>query len=196
MDTIYPDLKDRADQVFATLVGRLTCEEVDKAGYEIKEFPDKIKSVMACYVESKEYVKSPIEKICAALLSCLKTDYGTYASHQPVISEKPGPTAAFYCQPRITVGDRTYTVDFLVRCHAGAEVFREIVIECDGHDFHERTKDQAKKDRSRDRALTNAGFTVLRFTGSELYREPYQCLEELESAITKAIDEAVQELLR
>ena len=53
-----------------------------------------------------------------------------------------------------------------------------VVVECDGHDFHERTKEQAAKDRSRDRRLQDAGYRIYRFTGSEIYREPMNCASE------------------
>ena len=33
-------------------------------------------------------------------------------------------------------------------------------MECDGHDFHERTKEQASSDKKRDRSLQAAGFLV------------------------------------
>lgn len=46
------------------------------------------------------------------------------------------------------------------------------IIECDGHDFHERTKEQAARDRDRDRPVQEMGWRIMRFTGSELYREP------------------------
>ena len=47
----------------------------------------------------------------------------------------------------------------------------KLVAEVDGHDFHERTKEQAQRDKSRDRDLQAAGFTVFRFTGREVFRE-------------------------
>ena len=37
---------------------------------------------------------------------------------------------------------------------------RQVVVECDGHDFHERTKEQAANDRERDRGLQGLGFSV------------------------------------
>ncbi|AHX12918.1 hypothetical protein CH75_06350 [Dyella jiangningensis] len=54
-----------------------------------------------------------------------------------------------------------------------------IVIECDGHDYHERTKEQAAHDRKRDRAMTVSGITVLRYTGSEIWRNPFACAEQV-----------------
>lgn len=58
-----------------------------------------------------------------------------------------------------------------------------IIVECDGHDFHERTKEQAQRDRSRDRILTAKGWRVLRFTGSELYRNAEACVAEIAQII-------------
>jgi hypothetical protein len=49
---------------------------------------------------------------------------------------------------------------------------RRLVIECDGHDFHEKTREQATKDKSRDRDLLNLGYPVMRFTGSEIVSAP------------------------
>jgi very-short-patch-repair endonuclease len=55
-----------------------------------------------------------------------------------------------------------------------------VLVECDGHDFHEKTKEQAARDKERDRYLQECGFYVLRFTGSELYRDPPGCAEQVD----------------
>lgn len=69
---------------------------------------------------------------------------------------------------------RNYRADFFVQYwQYGVEVCA--AIECDGHDFHERTKEQAKHDRKRDREFQALGITVLRFTGSEIYNDPLEC---------------------
>lgn len=54
-----------------------------------------------------------------------------------------------------------------------------ICVECDGHDFHERTKEQAARDKSRDRELTMAGWQVLRFTGSEIWKDAATCARQV-----------------
>lgn len=66
-------------------------------------------------------------------------------------------------------------VDFLLFAKDG----RRLVIECDGHEFHERTKEQAARDRSRDRMLLAHGCPVVRFTGSEIYRDVQGCVYEV-----------------
>lgn len=64
-------------------------------------------------------------------------------------------------------------------CEQGDPRWRKLVVECDGHDFHERTKEQAKHDRSRDRDLVQRGYDVFRFTGSELWRDPLGCADQV-----------------
>ena len=55
-----------------------------------------------------------------------------------------------------------------------------MVVEVDGHDFHNRTKHQASYDRKRDRDLTLDGYSVIRFTGSDVYNSPAQCAEDID----------------
>ena len=66
-----------------------------------------------------------------------------------------------------------YRADFVL---SGAAC--PVVVECDGHDFHERTKEQAASDKRRDRYMTEAGYKVLRFTGSEVYANPFVCAQQ------------------
>ena len=56
---------------------------------------------------------------------------------------------------------------------------RWIIVECDGHDFHERTKEQARRDKKRDRYMAAAGAVVLRFTGSEIWADAEACVDEV-----------------
>lgn len=71
-----------------------------------------------------------------------------------------------------------YRVDFLVSSYP-YDPRVAVVVECDGHDFHERTKQQAARDRSRDRAIQSLGLKVFRFTGSEVYRDAFLCAREV-----------------
>lgn len=69
------------------------------------------------------------------------------------------------------VGVGNYTADFIVNgkwngCAVSA------AIECDGHEFHERTKRQATHDKLRDRYFQTRGLLVLRYTGSEIWAAP------------------------
>jgi len=46
------------------------------------------------------------------------------------------------------------------------------VVECNGHEFHEKSKSQAARDKARDRALVSHGFRVFRLSGSEIWNHP------------------------
>lgn len=61
----------------------------------------------------------------------------------------------------------------------GEEGWRKLIVECDGHDFHERDKKQAKRDRSRDRWAADNGYDVYRFTGSEIHNNPMKCADQV-----------------
>lgn len=79
-----------------------------------------------------------------------------------------------------------YRADFLVSAKfMGRSDISRIVVECDGHDFHERTKEQASRDKRRDREMTSAGFLVLRFTGSDIHRDAIGCAHEVSKLLRK-----------
>lgn len=63
-----------------------------------------------------------------------------------------------------------YRVDFMVAGNIG-EIFSTLVIEIDGHEWHEKTKDQVAKDKKRERKILLSPYTcpIMRFTGSEIY---------------------------
>lgn len=85
-----------------------------------------------------------------------------------------------------------YVVDFLVEAALG--IF--VIVECDGHDFHDRTKEQAARDRSRDRfLLAAAGTSTVRFTGSEIWRDAELCAAEVEKIIDTLYQEKEQAVL-
>lgn len=100
-------------------------------------------------------------------------------------------------QHEIKIEDKTYRVDFFAQClFRGIE--KNFVIECDGHEFHEKTKEQARRDKERERSLLNEGYTVIRFTGSEIWEKPSRCVGEAMKIINKSIglDDYYHELVQ
>lgn len=63
-----------------------------------------------------------------------------------------------------------YRVDFLLKD-------ARLIVELDGHDFHS-TKEQLENDAVRQRYLTRAGYSVIRFTGREIVRGAKRCVAE------------------
>lgn len=81
-----------------------------------------------------------------------------------------------------------YRADFLIDCQFGRLV-KQFVVECDGHDYHERTKEQAARDRNRDREMTAAGITVIRFTGSEIWKDAASCSYQVFDIIDSTLNQ-------
>lgn len=134
---------------------------------------------------------SPIER---ALLAAMLTDNSCFRvldpSGQRVLLEYFDDPIIDIIQPQAMIGQ--FRVDFLIRRGSmidGSVFPGAVVVECDGHDFHERTKEQAKRDRSRDRALQQLGFTVFRFTGSEIWANPHACVAEVRKFL-RALEKA------
>jgi hypothetical protein len=83
---------------------------------------------------------------------------------------------------------KNYRVDLLIEVVEELSLEAEkpilsLVVELDGHDFHERTKEQAQRDKERDRNMTRAGYKIMRFTGSEIYMSVKSQLEETNEEI-------------
>lgn len=107
------------------------------------------------------------------------------------------PFAGLHLWPQTTIA--AYRVDFfIIAAFTYAQTSApdrlgqvRVVVECDGHDFHERTKEQAERDKRRDRELTAMGLTVLRFTGREIWRSPVDCAAGVLEIIERALDRQI-----
>ena len=66
-----------------------------------------------------------------------------------------------------------YRLDFAI-----FENGKKIDIECDGKAYHSTSK-QKSHDRSRTRSLNNAGWGVIRFSGSQIHWNADKCVERL-----------------
>lgn len=62
----------------------------------------------------------------------------------------------------------------------------KLAIECDGHEFHEKTKEQVEYRNERDLELKKHGIDVLHFSGSQIYNNPFKCaLQIVELIVSK-----------
>lgn len=94
------------------------------------------------------------------------------------------PAGAVVIQPQFKVGG--YFADFIL---AIGKLRRGILIECDGHEWHEKSKEQVIADNKRNRAFRMHGFELLRFSGSEIYNDLAGCLRDVRDLILKIADE-------
>lgn len=61
----------------------------------------------------------------------------------------------------------------------------KVAVELDGHMSHS-SRENRTKDAARDRELTSDGWTVVRFTGTEIHRDVMGCAADLEFIIKRA----------
>lgn len=78
-----------------------------------------------------------------------------------------------------------YFVDF---AFLSFEDDRPICVELDGHEFHEKNKTQVSNDKKREREIALSGWTVLRFSGSEIQKSAKNCIDEFISPPRSAAD--------
>lgn len=173
------------------MVGKM----IDESGLIASILSDYEKSVMADAADLIERVtarcESPIERVMvAALIAASDIYYPGLEWHDVAFDEERLACCArgVWVQAPI-VGD--YRADvcmvFLVK-----KKFLIFVIECDGHDFHERTKEQAARDRKRDRDMLAKGAIVIRFTGSEIWASPTECAERALDIVSLEIERRAQ----
>jgi hypothetical protein len=90
-------------------------------------------------------------------------------------------------QPQVNQYRPDFVVWRTIADPTGGEPIRsgQAAVECDGHDFHERTREQAEHDKKRDRLLQKWGLNVLRFTGSRLWNNAAGCAKEVDEFLSE-----------
>lgn len=113
-------------------------------------------------------INSPIEKLYYVALIILlnKKDIFLYVDFQS----------------EIQCNDKTYYADFTI-CYDEKlnDMLKEnfnLIIECDGYNFHQKTKEQVDYDNKREYDLKMQGYEILRFSGRQIYNNPMECAEE------------------
>ena len=124
---------------------------------------------------------SPIEQILY-ITFCICDFYITNRLMSPII--KP--------QSHIEINGSTYIADFCIyEIDTSPEIFKPlkkpIIIECDGYDYHSN-KQQVEYDYKRENDLKANGFDVIRFTGSQIYKDPFGCVEYVYDYIFKNLE--------
>ena len=82
-------------------------------------------------------------------------------------------------QKKIQCEKNTYRVDFFIPVIYKNQENKCFIIECDGHDFHQKTKEQVERDNTRTRELQRAGYEIIRFSGTEIWHRPHKCAQEV-----------------
>lgn len=154
--------------------------------------PDRLKEDMRQFTDSmvdmmmlSPKLESPIENLLFAAVATRVASGMTMLRYIDIGTDAEPPVDlnddCLRLVPQIDVyyGVVSWRADFVFDVCADSGIWRRLIVECDGHEFHERTKKQAARDRSRDRAVQAAGQRIMRFTGSELWRDPMGCAAQI-----------------
>jgi very-short-patch-repair endonuclease len=125
-------------------------------------------------------MESPIEKLLwIAVHVVCKVNY-LDINGDPISADGQAYGVHFFPQLKLD----KYRADFSAYYHEHGKKNPNWIIECDGHDFHERTKQERQYEKQRDRFFTVRGYKILRFTGSEIVRDPCDVAAEVLRAVT------------
>lgn len=121
---------------------------------------------------------SPIEKdMGQAIICCAALNGGVL----PKVVRPDAPLTGnvpLIVAPQRWIGE--YRADFALIHNPTS---RRLVVECDGHEFHEKAS-QRDRDKARDRYFLTRGWPVMRFTGSEIHRQLDLCLADVVAYLT------------
>lgn len=111
--------------------------------------------------------ESPLER--SLLLELRKAEI------QPILQRRFNKDGSYYDFPEKIDFDTILTIpDFFIEANHS-----KICVFADGHTYHERTENQALRDRNIDRELQKLGFKVLRYTGKEIRNDCTQVVENI-----------------
>lgn len=139
---------------------------------------------IAKYHGAKDLCQSPIERMMLGGLIATPFGYGIGENIIIPAAEIESADAASpvnnYIVPQMQIPQFRYRTDFFVSLATNGYRRLGMFIECDGHDWHEKNKEQAARDRKRDRDLQSLGVNVLRFTGSEIFSNFDECMNQID----------------
>jgi very-short-patch-repair endonuclease len=140
-------------------------------------------------------LQSPIEDmfwvaaklICEAHYNDVNPDF--IENLDKSITEQTG----IYIWPQYKVGK--YKVDFLVYQNGiGPEdILSPVIVELDGHQFHDKDKHQRSYEKARDRYFVKQGYKVVHYTGSDVVKDPFKVAHEVLSMVGCYVGSGVDE---
>lgn len=131
----------------------------------------------ACHSPIEDMFFVAVRAICAAEDVEINPDPGWVGSGKMQAGK------GLFVRTQAEVGK--YRVDFLLTQNrlAPDTSCPPIVVELDGHDFHDKDKNQRRYEKARDRFLAKERLVVLHFTGSEVVADPFKVAHEVLSML-------------
>lgn len=107
----------------------------------------------------------------------------------------------FRPQEEVIINNKKYIIDFILDCsrkciNSDEYLYPEVhdlkyAIELDGFEYHS-SKQQVNHDYEREQDLLAAGYKVIRFTGSQIYKDPFKCIDNFFKIVKKDVDDRLR----
>lgn len=158
--SMYECLPDKAKTMFFAILYKLSIEGNSK----IIDFGK-------YWMEEYTQCNSPIEKIFMLAFTIIKIMR---------FDELPSDIFDVFTFPQLDIetNNHKYYVDFYIMLSFEDKEIG-VVVECDGHEFHQKTKEQVTHDNEREYEIKKAGYDVLRFSGSQIFNNPFKCANDV-----------------
>lgn len=131
------------------------------------------------WTATAQRLESPLEMV---MLCALKTaeKFLTFHGQAGEILQEFRSAGGLSFDLKVAVPVGVYRADMTLRAKLNGEGYTPppVVIECDGFNYHDRTRGQACHDRARDRYMQRQGYLVARFAGDEIVTQPFACAFE------------------
>jgi len=159
---------------------------IDKCAKEVGKFEeDNFNQTLWCACLEKG-MESPIEQILyCALKTIARLNFINEA--EPVEYDGKTYVLGLGIWPQYVIGN--YRVDFLVEMSGidyknRIQTKKGIIIECDSQQFHERTEEERRYEKKRDRYLMSKGYKIFHYTGKEILVNPLKIACEIIAFVT------------
>ena len=130
-------------------------------------------------------MESPIEWIVYISLNTLVKLNSDLKIAEPIETPKGTYSGGLFIHPQNRIDK--YRIDFLISYDMplwkGKEYRKEVVVECDSQEFHERKEADRRYEKGRDRHIQKRGYRIFRYTGREIIDQPFVVASEILSEI-------------
>jgi len=137
--------------------------------FEADLFESHCDEYFTCYLDN-----SPVEQLLFTALSAVAHVWNTFFQDKIEI------------EPQKEIGK--YRVDFVISHFKVGEndktTINNIVVECDSQQFHERTEEERRYEKKRDRYLLQQGLNIFHYTGKEIIESPFKVAHDIIKNLT------------
>jgi len=141
------------------------------------------------YNDIQNGVESPIEQLFLYAFKAICRIESGYETEVEADADEDGP---FWFGMIIKQQDKIgkYRADFCISYNPYQKAKdrsdqKAVVVELDGHEFHDKDERQRRYEKARDRFFQKNGYVIFHYTGSEICRDPLVAASEVFSFLTE-----------